>query len=208
MFRYLLVYKHTAIYVACALAIFFQPAIAQAEQLRDSQSPKVNLANAGKFNYSSDVGIVAVDFNPSVLIINNACLKAGSQIVLVFPEIPQKIAEATILRKAKQPKGPDPKWTIEPGQSAYIVKLLHYTVEYPSLAIGILSSKSLFQIHKDRVYANLDGDGFKNTFRIAYSGEGAHPTVWSGQPLVSKRKWHGHFHLNYEVDPDATPKDY
>jgi len=202
MFRQLLVNKHTTIYIACALGVFFQPVIAQAKQLSKSQSTKVSHADIGKFNYLSDIGIVAVNSHPSIFIINNACLKAGSQVILVFPEIPQKIAEATILHKTKLPA------VTEPRQSAYTVKLLHYMSATPELAIGILSYKSRFQINKGCIHANLVGDGFKNTFRIAYSEEGAHLTVWNGQPLIGQRKWHGYFHFDYEVEPNGTPKDY
>lgn len=202
----IIVRKHITTYFACLSVVFFQPVISQGKQLYDSRLVKVSLS---KFDYLSDIGIVAVSSTSSVLIINNANLKPGCRIVLVFPDIPQRIAGATVLCKTTQPRqSADPSWTTGPGQFAYLVKLLHYIPEDNSLAIGILGPKSLFKQNKGHIYGNLDGAGFKNTFRIAYSSEGAHPTVWSGPPLVGKRKWHGYFHFNYEVESDATPKDY
>ena len=190
-------------YLFCVLVAFCQPVIAQGNQLNHAQSEDANRSVASKFNCALNIGTVAVNFdNSSVLVIDNPYLKAGRKLVLVFPEMPQKMAEATILQKTKRPK------MTEAGQSAYIIKLLQNTSDNRALAIGILSSKSRFHIDKGCVHANLDGDGFKDTFRIALSQEGAHQTVWSGEPLLGKRKWHGYFHLDYEVEPNATAKDY
>lgn len=155
------------------------------------------------FNYLLNVGTASTKLKGrSTLIISNNSLQPGTHFVLVFPDKPQKISEAIILRKTKLPP------MAEPEQFAYTINPVSSIPEDAALAIAILASKSKFVINQGRVYANLEGNGFKETFRMAYSTEGAHLTVWNGPPLTGKRKWHDYFYLGYDTEPNCTSKDY
>jgi hypothetical protein len=184
----------------CVLVQTFDTVLAQATI---SQPNKAGQTVAGKFNYRANVGTVEVnDLTKLILVIDNAALKPGTHLVLVFPEKPQKLAEATVLQKTK------PSDMTEQGLSAYKIKIANYFFEMPELAIGVVAPSSRFANRKGVISADLEGDGLKKTFRVAYSSEGAHLTVWNGEPLRGQRKWHGYVHFDYEVEPNGTAKDY
>ncbi len=184
--------------MTCALAISIAPVVSETKQSMHAV-PKA----ASKFDYLANIGTVNVNFpGGSILVIYNAALKPGIHMALVFPDMPQTFAEAIVIRKTKPPAG------IEDGQSAYKIKLLPDFSKRDELAIGVIAPSSRFVDCKGLICADLEGDGLKKTFRIAYSSEGAHMTVWNGQPLTGQRKWHGYVHFNYDVEPDATAKDY
>jgi hypothetical protein len=39
--------------------------------------------------------------------------------------------------------------------------------------------------------------------RWCASSEGLHLTIWSGQPLESRRLWHAYYYLGYDVEPSC-----
>jgi hypothetical protein len=58
------------------------------------------------------------------------------------------------------------------------------------------------------VVGDLDGDGVPEQFRVCTSMEGLHFTIWSGEPLKGKLRFHQYFPLHYAVDPTCTEADY
>jgi hypothetical protein len=75
------------------------------------------------------------------------------------------------------------------------------------LGIAIVPSIRLKRYGK-LVRADLNGDGRWERFRICWSSEGAHLTVWSGIPLKSKRLWHAYYYAGYDTEPNCSKKDY
>lgn len=38
--------------------------------------------------------------------------------------------------------------------------------------------------------------------------EGLHLTVWTGEPLKGKSRWHAYYYLGYDTEANCTAADY
>ena len=59
----------------------------------------------------------------------------------------------------------------------------------------------------NRLEADLDRDGVAERFFTCASYEGVHLTVWSGEPLKGKERWHRYYYVPYDTEPSCVPSD-
>ena len=164
-----------------------------------------------RFNFRSRVGVVdANDERRLCLNISNPHLADGTSITLVLPHKPQRVAKAVIESKASHTCSRDP--FVEAEASFYWLKLVgneravDLSEPLPP-TIGIVSARPV-SVKRGVASGDLDGDGRAEFFRICPSMEGDHLTIWSGQPLVGRRRWHGYYYLGYDTVAKCKKKDY
>ena len=164
---------------------------------------------AQRFRFDSQIGVVDLNSERICLVIQNSGLGVGDRVKLVSPDQPQRIATAIIQEKQSENCSYNPE--IEPNSSFYLLKLqgtgfVKQAAQPP--AIGIVGLSRPLRLQRRQATADLDGDGRMEYFRTCTSNEGIHLTVWSGKPLIGKRRRHFYYYLGYDVVPSCKKKDY
>jgi len=161
---------------------------------------------AKRFNFDSGIGIVLLTSDDGVCMqISNPNLKEGSHIKLVSLSRPQLILEASVLKKLD---GMCRASGFQQGFDYYSLSQNRRQVGMPEIALAIVNPIKGMSIKKGLVSIDLDRDGRREYFRKCTSLEGAHLTVWSGQPLKGKRRWHYYYYLHYAAVQNCQKKDY
>jgi hypothetical protein len=158
------------------------------------------------FNYESQVGMAERFEDRFCLTIKNGNLAEGEQNRIIILENPQSIAEAIILKKLPNSCSTNPETDAE--DSFYSLKLIKGKIELNTVALVIVNYAGKFVSKGGVVSADLNKDRQSEHFRVCTSNEGLHLTVWSGRPLIGKRRWHRYFYLHYDVVPNCKRKDY
>ena len=165
-----------------------------------------------RFNFHSQLGVVdATAEGRLCLSISNPNLSEGTSVSFVLPYKPQRAVKAIIDQKVDRgcSKNPD----TDPNNSFYWLKLVgkkgtfDLSVPQPP-AIGFVGSAAPVLVKRGIARADLNGDGTLEFFRICTSNEGNHLTVWSGEPLQGKKRWHSYYYLGYDVEPTCKKSDY
>jgi hypothetical protein len=170
-------------------------------------------AGAESFDFASRVGTVdAKDGGAPCLSISNPRLADGAEVSFVLPDRPQRVVSAVVEGKADGGCGRNPE-AADPGSSFYRLKLAAGARALKpdallSPAIAVVGPARPVTAKRGVASGDLDGDGRAEFFRICTSTEGNHLTVWTGRPLVGKRRWHAYYYLGYDVVPDCKKKDY
>ena len=164
-----------------------------------------------RFSFDSHVGIVDANNGRLCLNIENPHLSNGTVLSFVLPHKPQRVASAVIEEKVAASCLPNPD--INSNASFYWLKLIgkYKTVnlnEPLPVAIGIVAPKKSIFVRRGIASGDLNGDGTTEFFRSCTSSEGNHLTIWSGEPLQGKRRWHSYYYLGYDVVPTCTKRDY
>ena len=165
-----------------------------------------------RFNFRSQVGIVdANDERRWCLNISNGNLLDGTSVSFILPHKPQRVVHAVIDGKAGNSCSRDPM--VQAETSFYWLKLVNKPKaidlsEVWSPAIAIVSPARPLSIRRGIASGDLDGDGRPEFFRICASSEGNHLTIWSGKPLIGKRRWHSYYYLGYDTVANCKKKDY
>jgi hypothetical protein len=164
-------------------------------------------AKAQKFQFNSNLGVVHVDDSGRVcLAIQNASLKPGDKLSLVNASQPQRVArafiEASQFQSARCSEALD-----DPENSFYLLKLADRRIKPETLDAAIAVLGSGVRLHKGVASIDLDRDGQAELFRSCTSMEGLHLTVWTGKPLVGRRRWHFYYYLGYDTVPTCKTKD-
>ncbi len=166
----------------------------------------------GKFDFSTDIGVVALQENGSLcLSIKKADIPRGTTVMIVSPFVQEGVLETTLLtgEVISRIHGPcDIPEAAEYGDSCYSVHISDGTIIKSQPYFAILTSPSSLVIQGKEVVGDLDGDGTREHFRECTSNEGVHFTVWTGTPLKGIRRWHRYFYLGYDVEPTCTDADY
>jgi hypothetical protein len=91
---------------------------------------------------------------------------------------------------------------------------LYYAVAWSGTKpeVGFLGIAFLGKVSTRRVGSHvtfdLGGEAAAAEVRSCTSQEGIHLTVWSGEPLTSKRLWHEYWYLGYDAEPSCEKLDY
>lgn len=91
--------------------------------------------------------------------------------------------------------------------STYEIRTLEPGLDPSAPAISVSGAAGKFQKSGDYISADINGDGNREHFRVCASSEGIHLTVWSGEPLHGKPKWHQYYYLGYDVESNCTPAE-
>lgn len=164
------------------------------------------LSIRSRFSFESQVGVVERFDDRFCLAIRNTNLAEGHRIQIITLGKPQSVAEAVILKKLSTSCSTDP--FADAQDSFYSLKPNKGTVELNTISLGVVDYDGKFALNRGTVSADLNRDGRSEYFRKCTSNEGIHLTVWSGKPLVGKRRWHRYFYLRYDVVPSCKEKDY
>lgn len=129
------------------------------------------------------------------LSIRNPSLAPGSGLWLVNAMPPQEATPAHVA-------GPDtacaadqlPGYRVEPAAG-------------PVPAIAIAGFAGAFTKEGGLVSADLDREGGPEFFRACTSTEGVHFTIWAGEPLTGRLRWHRYYYLGYDVEPNCKPEE-
>jgi hypothetical protein len=132
-------------------------------------------------------------------------LARNSAIRLVDPSLPQRQWDARVWGRDDSCPGGDPD---EAALQRYEIRPAKAGAEPAGPLITLASFAGSFRQQGGVVSADLDGDGVDEHFRTCASAEGLHYTIWSGEPLNGRLRWHRYHYLGYDVDPTCTPKDF
>ena len=190
--------------------VFFEDA-SQKEPRRairvlDSNGALLDPKHVVKSDFENRVGLVLMDARRDLcLAIPNANLDAGDTLGVVELGMEQQLAyRATI--KAKRTEKCDEIRNLTENDSWYTVELADTVMEFGSVMLGITGTQ--MTAADKTVSADLDGDGAPELFRVCTSMEGLHLTIWSGEPLKGKRRWHAYYYLGYDTEANCTRADY
>jgi hypothetical protein len=172
------------------------------DQGKNPQSPQASRSDS-RFDYATQIGIALRSEDRQLrLEIKNPNLSPHDEVVIVAPYGPQKIARASVVEKVSghcSAEGFNDK-----GGDCYKLQAISGDVDGIATAFGIVKTPARFSLLKSGgVGADLDHDGVVEIFRACASMEGLHLTVWSGEPLKGKRRWHRYFYLGYDVEPNC-----
>ena len=152
------------------------------------------------FDYQSNAGILLHKKDGGVcLTIANATIPAGAQLQFAYDGQPPTVGQAEVIGKRLD----DCSDGEDGGLNHYSVKILRGEVLPATPAFAILHTNAL-AAGADTVTGDIDGDGKPEAVHFCISSEGVHVTVWEGQPLKGKRKWHGYHYLGYDVEANCT----
>jgi hypothetical protein len=170
-------------------------------------------ARADKFSFDSQLGVVDTNSEGRLCLnISDPNLADGTEVSFVLPERPQRVVKATVEGKSAGSCTRNPE-TADPGASFYRLKLAGggraINLNEPMIpAIAVVRPAGPVTGTRGVVSGDLDGDGRAEFFRVCTSTEGNHLTVWSGRPLLGKRRWHSYYYLGFDVVPTCKKKDY
>jgi len=142
------------------------------------------------FDYGAGIGIAVEKADGVCLDIRNGALATGRRIQFVNSSEPRTTGELEITGKADRACTAIDQNT--PGLYHYGFRVVRGSLEQSAPAF---------------VLVNGNGDGQPKSFRSCASTEGLHLTVWEGEPLVGRRKWHYYYYLGYDVEANCEEAD-
>ncbi len=161
-------------------------------------------ADGQAYDYASSVGVAVLSETRVCLAINNRQLSPGNPVSLVVASIPQSVVQAEIVGPAAETCTPQ---LHDSGSNIYELRLRSGALPEVMPVIAIANSSRPLKETGKVVSGDLAGNGGREFFRLCNSTEGIHLTVWSGKPLIGKRKWHTYYYLGYDMQPNCTSKD-
>jgi hypothetical protein len=159
------------------------------------------------FDFQSSVGLVVPrDTGAHCLTIPAPELRPGVRLTLAEPTDSGTVMPAVVTGSVGGPcrandSGPDDRF--------YSVRAESQVVPSPGTVwFALLLPAGILKPSPRGIEGDVDGDGVVERFRVCTSTEGLHVTIWSGEPLVGRRRWHRYVYLGYDVEPSCAPKDY
>ena len=187
------------IHVAVALCLLTlacsQPAEDQAAQPSDTAT---TVATA-PFDWQKRVGMFTVRPNSTCLRIANDALTVSDTVTLVMMADSQHV-ERLVVRERVSECGV----VTEPGYSDHLLQSSPQGTDFGIAIAGAFTPLS----SAGGVRIDLDGDGVPESFRHCPSAEGQHLTVWTGEPLVGRRRTHAYYYVGYDMEFACDPRDY
>ena len=158
--------------------------------------------------FDNDVGLVFVRGAgyPTILYHRREQVRAGTPVTVILPTKATTLAGRVTGRPppaeeyVQRPFGPD----VSARRAVVEVEVGDLT---PALGVAVIGRPVVVGRQAGVFVAELDGMAPRESFRVCASIEGAHLTVWSGQPLKGKRRWHAYYYLGYDTESDCTPGD-
>jgi hypothetical protein len=159
-----------------------------------------------KVTLASRLGLVVQKSGPICLYTHNADLSDGSALTLVLVSPPQSTIRAEVVRPASAASCP----SIDPSDvtlSPYEIRALADELVRSMPVIAVSGPAGPFRKDGKYIAGDINQDGKSEYFRACTSGEGVHLTVWAGQALRGKPKWHQYYYLGYDVESSCTPSE-
>ena len=164
----------------------------------------------------SKVGVVDLTEDERICFrTKNAYLTTNTPVSIVVSiyEPPQKVLAAVIERKLEKScveRDSDAGESKPEENTYYSLVLTDKTIDKSEIdvAIGIVQPERKIQVRNKLASVDLNGDGRDEFFRSCTSSEGLHLTIWSGKPLIGKRRWHYYYYLHYDTEPNCRKKDW
>ena len=156
------------------------------------------------YGFATKIGVAEVTATgDGCLTISDSTIRENQPISLVILGKQQRVVERSIMKKLETSCSRNSETA--PGASFYAFQIGE---EHFDPAIAVVGFTGDFKIKNGKIRADLNGDGTAESFRSCTSSEGLHLTVWAGEPLITKRMWHGYYYLGYDVAPSCKPADY
>ena len=146
------------------------------------------------------IGVAASKSGQVCVAMPGAPLVAGTIVTLINPNRPQSVKVVTIdgVAECAALAGAlisGPYYSVQPFDSE------------PAVWIAVPGKPASRRISPGVVAVMLSAAQIEAQFRACTSTEGLHLTVWSGDPLQSRRLWHQYFYLGYDVEPSCKDGD-
>lgn len=171
--------------LAVGVALTFTAATMLAAQSRRAPMLEIEVAQIGRTG-------------PLCLHHEGVALAAGTVVWLVQPDTPQSVARAV------PGTGVCGAWPDLAEKALVPLRPIAGALDGTRLSIAVVAPARKPVARGGRVEADLDGDGVPERFRACTSSEGVHLTIWSGQPLTGRLRWHRYVYLGYDVDPTCA----
>ncbi len=187
-----------------------------ATQETSQTSPSPNKKPQSGFSFASHVGAAEMTSKTEMcLIIPNKTLAEGDKISAIFADEPESQSLVSSVIEKKLIRCGRKNHNVLSEVSYYSLKVIDgsydFEDEYQELnpvAIAFVGNSQSTSLKSGVAIADLNNDGENEQFRACTSYEGIHLTVWSGEPLKSKRRWHWYVGLSFDTEPNCTKRDY
>lgn len=153
----------------------------------------------------SAIGVAVQKSDRACLDIRDGSLAAGRRLRFVTSSTPQTAGELEITGPVDQACSATDQTT--PGLHHYGFKVVSGSLPKSVPAFALSGTGGTLTTGESLVTVDLDGDGAPESFRACTSTEGVHLTVWTGEPLKGRRRWHTYYYLGYDVEPSCTEAD-
>ena len=180
-------------------------------QLLSFVAVAASTAAAGQgFDFNTRVSLASIEAKGACTAFPDSNLSSGTPLAFVSVPVPGAKQSPTLLSGTLQRRlaGED----CSPDVGCYGCSFYRVAIAAPAGLEGplfvIIAPPRLLRIRGRAVVGDLDGDGRAEEFRICTSMEGLHLTIWSGDPLKGKLRFHRYFPLHYDVEPTCTEADY
>ncbi len=179
-------------------------------------SPSPTRKAQTKFSFNSHVGAAEMTSKTEMcLVIPNDNLAEGDEVSAIFADEPKSQSLINVVIEKKLDKCGRKNHDVLSEVFYYSLKVIDGNYDFESeyqelnpVAIAFVGNSQPVNLKSGVASADLNGDGKGEYFRACTSNEGVHLTVWSGQPLKSKRQWHWYVGLSFDTVPSCTKKDY
>jgi hypothetical protein len=146
------------------------------------------------------IGVAASKSDQVCVAMPGSPLAPGTIVTLINPTRPQSVKVVTIdgVAECAALAGAlisGPYYSVPPFDSE------------PTVWIAVPGQPATRRISPGVVAVMLSAQQIEAQFRVCTSTEGVHLTVWSGDPLQSRRLWHQYFYLGYDVEPSCKDGD-
>jgi hypothetical protein len=159
------------------------------------------------FDYHSRVGVALTDTAGfHCLAIPASDLTPGTEVTLADPGDSAAVVRAAITVPVR---GMCPGEVPDPNDHLYGLRVASPPAPQPgSVWFALLLTQGTLHASRAGIHGDLDHDGTEEHLRVCTSAEGLHLTIWTGAPLVGRRRWHRYFYLGYDVEPSCGAGDY
>ena len=186
------------------------------QTLEPSPSPLPSAKAKAKFSFNSHIGAAEMaSATEMCLVIPNDTLAEGDKVAAIFADDPKSQSIINAVVEKKLDKCGRKNHDVLSEVFYYSLKVVDGSYDFESeyqelnpVAIAFVGNSQPANLKNGVASADLNGDGKSEQFRACTSNEGVHLTVWSGQPLKSKRQWHWYIDLSFDTVPSCTKKDY
>jgi hypothetical protein len=169
-----------------------------------------------KFSFNSHVGAAEMTSETEMcLVIPNDNLAEGDKVAAIFADYPKAQSLINAVVEKKLVKCGRKNHDVLSEVFYYSLKVVDGSYDFESeyqelnpVAIAFVGNPQPVNLKSGVASADLNSDGKVEYFRACTSNEGVHLTVWTGQPLKSKRQWHWYIDLSFDTVPSCKKKDY
>src|SRR2546421_10590121 len=165
--------------------------------------------SAQTFDYAKHVGLaVAQSGDTWCAVLPDTTLPAGTRVQLAWVPVPTTNDAPEVLTGVIRERLPTCSADLDYHRHLSYRLQVRGTGRMRSPYFVLARSAKPLVSEASSVVGDLDADGVIEHLRICTSHEGLHFTVWSGEPLTGKRRFHRYYHLDYDVESTCTDADY